>query len=96
MLDPKLVLSNLVLHLSLVFFQVSEPLLKVNVLLSLGRHCLVKELSIMLNHRDNLFEIIVVKSFQVSLHRSDFRSVCFDQLLVLHEVQLGVSQGFLE
>jgi hypothetical protein len=88
-LDSQLVLSNLELHLRLVLLQVGESLLQINVFLSLGGHRLIKELRIVLDHGHNLLQIIVVKSFKVSLHRGDFRSVGFDQFLILHEVHLG-------
>ena len=50
MLNSQLVLGDLELHLGLVLLQVGESLLQVDILLSLGSHRLIKELSVVLNH----------------------------------------------
>ena len=63
MLDSQLVLGDLELHLSFVLFQVGQPLLQIDVLLSLSGHCLVEELGVVLDYWYNLLQIIVVKSF---------------------------------
>ena len=67
-LDSQLVLSDLELHLGLVLLQISESLLQINVLLSLCCHGLIEKLGIVLNYWHNLFQVIVVESFQMSLH----------------------------
>ena len=68
MLDSELILSNLKLHLRLVFFEVCESLLQIYVFLSLGSHGLVEEFGIVLDYGHDLLQVVVVEGLQVSLH----------------------------
>ena len=94
--DAKLVLSELILHLSFVLLKISQSLLKVDVLLSLCGHCLIEKLSIMLDDWYDMLQVIIILGLQVALHSTDFRSICFDEFLVVFQVYLGGSKLILK
>ena len=60
MSDSQLILGKLVLHLGFVFLQVRQSLLQVDVLLSLGGHCLVEELGVVLHYWHDVLQVVVV------------------------------------
>ena len=95
MCNYKLVLSQLVLHLRLVFFQVCQSLLQMNVLLSLSCHCLIKELGVVLHNGHYSFKVVIIQRFEISLHGSYLRSIGLDEFFVLFQFELGNSKFFL-
>ena len=94
--NSQLVLSNLVLHLSFVLLQVSKSLLQINVLLPLRCHCLVEELGVVLDDWHHLLQVVIVKRFELPLHRGNLRPVCFDKFFVLFQLRLSGIQHLLQ
>ena len=88
MCNAQLVLSDLVLHLSLVLLEVRESLLQVDVLLPLRSHGLVEEFSVVLDDRHNLLQVIIILRLKGPLHGRDVGAVDLDGLLVVFQVLL--------
>ena len=84
------------LHLRFVFFEVGEALLQINVLLPLRSHGLVVEFGIMLDHRHNVLEVVIVQSFEVALHAANLRPVRLYLFLVVFQLHLGILQVVLQ
>lgn len=86
----------MVLHLSLVFFEVRESLLQVDVLLPLRSHGLVEEFSVVLDDRYDLLQVVVILSLKGPLHGCNVGTVNLDSLLVVLQFLLRAVQVIYE